>query len=165
VDWLLHVLGWTDGMPDDIALLWRWAPVGKAHAGAIRSVVEAFGAPVVFVGDLDPLDLATFSTLERCLRGLTVPVRYGGVGDRWLEICEQHLPPRSSLRSLCIPMSDPEQEALRRAEAIGLGWGALAGPRGSALLGSGVKLELEGATSPHFFSPSLAGELARLVLD
>jgi hypothetical protein len=165
VDWLLHVLGWTDRIPDDIALLWRWAPVGKAHAGAIRSVVQAFGAPLVFVGDLDPLDLATFSTLERCLRGLASPVRYGGVGDRWLELCEQHLPPRASLRSVCIPMSDPEQEAMRQADEIGLGWDAAAGPRGSALLGSGVKLELEGATSPHFFSPSLAGELARLVLD
>jgi hypothetical protein len=165
VDWLLHVLGWTDRIPDDIALLWRWAPVGKAHAGVIRSVVQAFGAPLVFVGDLDPLDLATFSTLERCLRGLASPVRYGGVGDRWLELCEQHLPPRASLRSVCIPMSDREQEAMRQADEIGLGWDAAAGPRGSALLGSGVKLELEGATSPHFFSPSLAGELARLVLD
>jgi hypothetical protein len=165
VDWLLHVLGWTDGMPDDIALLWRWSPVGRAHAGPIRSVVEELGAPLVFVGDLDPLDLATFSTLQRCLSGLATPVRYGGVGDRWLELCEQHLPPRASLRSLCIPMSDPEREAMRQAEEIGLGWDALAGPRGSALLGSGVKLELEGATSPHFFSPPLAPELSRLVLD
>ena len=165
VDWLLHVLRWTDGMPDDIALLWRWAPLGTAHAGTIRSVVESLGAPLVFVGDLDPLDLATFSTLARCLRGLPWPVLYGGVGDRWLELCEQHLPPRASLRSLCIPMSAPEQEAMQQAEEIGLGWDTIAGPRGAALLGSGVKLELEGATSPHFFSPSLAGELSRLVLE
>jgi hypothetical protein len=163
VDWLLSVLGWGEAAPEDVAVLWRWAPVGKAHVAVIRAVVEALGAPLVFVGDLDPLDLATFSTLTRALDGL--PVRYAGVGDGWVALCERHLAPGRALRSLCIAMSEPERAALRHAEEIGLGWDALAGPRGMALLDSGVKLELEGASNPAFFSAALAGELAHLVLD
>lgn len=159
------MLGWSDGAPADIALLWRRAPVGRAHARAIRSIVEAFGAPLVFVGDLDPFDLATFSTLARTLRGQPSPVRHAGVGDRWIELCERHLPPGRALDSLCVEMSEAERTAMREAEEIGLGWAALAGPRGAALLDSGVKLELEGASNPKLFSPSLAGELARLILD
>lgn len=163
VDWLVDVLGWPDGAPDDVALVWRWAPVGRAHAAPLRATVEALAAPLVFVGDLDPLDLATFSTLSRALEGL--PVRYAGVGDAWLELCERHLAPGTTLRALSAEMSGPERAAVRRAEAEGLGWRALAGPRGSALLESGVRLELEGASNPAFFSARLAGDLARLVLD
>lgn len=165
VDWLLNVLGWSDGAPADIALLWRRAPVGRAHASAIRAAVEAFSAPLVFVGDLDPFDLATFSTLARSLRDLAPPVRHAGVGDRWIDLCERRLAPGRTLSSLCVAMSEAEREATREAEEIGLGWAALAGPRGAALLDSGVKLELEGASNPKLFSPSLAGELARLILD
>jgi hypothetical protein len=165
VDWLLNVLGWSDGAPADIALLWRRAPVGRAHGKAVRAVVEAFGAPLVFVGDLDPFDLATFSTLARTLRGQPSPIRHAGVGARWIELCERHLPPGRALDSLCVAMSAPEREAMEKAEEIGLGWAALAGPRGAALLDSGLKLELEGASNPKLFSPPLAGELARLILD
>lgn len=163
VDWLVDVLGWPDGAPADVALVWRFSPVGRAHAAALRAVVESFGAPLVFVGDLDPLDLATFGTLSRALAGL--PVRYAGVGDAWVERCERHLAPGTTLRALSVGMSESEKAAVRRAQADGLGWRELVGPRGSALLDAGVKLELEGASNPAFFSPRLAGDLARLVLD
>ena len=163
VDWLVDVLGWPDGAPDDVALLWRWSPVGRAHGPTLRAAVEALRAPLVFVGDLDPLDLATFSTLARALDGL--PVRYAGVGDPWIALCERHLASGTTLRELCTAMSEPERAALRQADAIGLGWAALAGPRGAALFESGVKLELEAASNPAYFSPALAGELARLILD
>jgi len=162
VDWLVDVLGWPDGAPDDVALLWRWSPVGRAHAATLRAAVEALDAPLVFVGDLDPLDLATFSTVARALDGL--PVRYAGVGDPWIALCDRHLASGTTLGALCIAMSEPERAALRQAAGIGLDWTALAGPRGMALLESGVKLELEAASNPAFFSPALAGELARLIL-
>jgi hypothetical protein len=165
VDWLLPVLGWGDAPPEDVAVLWRWAPVGKAHVAAIRALVTALDAPLVFVGDLDPLDLATFGTLARALQGVSSTVRFAGVGDRWVELCERHLAPERTLRSVCIEMSQPERAAMRQAEEMGLGWDALAGSRGMDLLDSGLKLELEGASNPRFFSPSLAGELARLILD
>jgi hypothetical protein len=160
-EWLLKVLGWLDAVPEDIALLWRWAPIGRAHAAPIRAVLGAFDAPVVFVGDLDPFDLATFSTLSRAWTG---PIRYAGVGDDWIRICEQHRPSERAFRQVCIPMSDREREAVRRADEMGLGWRGAVGPRGRALLDDGVKLELEGASNPAIYSPALSGELARLIL-
>ncbi|MET0556394.1 MAG: hypothetical protein ABW221_25375 [Vicinamibacteria bacterium] len=162
VDWLVYALGWPDHAPDDVALVWRQCPVGRAHAPVVRALVESCAAPVVFVGDLDPLDLATYGTLARALDGL--PLRYAGVGNAWVRLCERHLSPTWT-RLPCIPMSEDERQAVTTAEADGLGWADLAGPRGMELLGEGLKLELEGASNPGIYAPALAGEIARLILE
>src|SRR5262245_35379425 len=60
-DWLFRLA--DDAIPSDVAMIWRVGPLGPTERDFVRSVVASLAAPVVFVGDLDPLDLAAYATL------------------------------------------------------------------------------------------------------
>ena len=121
------------------------------------------GRRALFVGDLDPLDLAVYVAFRRGGvgpgRGRSVPVTYAGIDDRWLELCRRYA--RKPGLGTLIRLSGRERQQLRALERAGLDFEATGGIRCSALLRSGYKLETEGATNPHLYRPRLYANLRR----
>jgi hypothetical protein len=137
--------------------------LGPSERAFVRGLVDYLGAPVCFVGDLDPLDLATYATLVADSAALNVS--YDGISDSWLEACEADLARHAgqTLQRVCIPMDDAEREGWTALVGLGVDWPALAGPRAVSMLGSGVKLEVEAATNPTLYSSAFRAELTRLL--
>jgi len=87
------VKGWLfpDGLPPGVHWVRAWGPLAVAEVAAIRSL----GAPVWFVGDLKPRELATYLSLR--VGGLdpngseAPPMEVGWVGidDAWLARCQR----------------------------------------------------------------------------
>ena len=86
-DWLMHLI---DGsVPKDATFLWRYGPLDANHRSLVRTIVGHPGPPVQFVGDLDPLDLATYATLAAGPESMVAS--YLGISDAWLLRCEADL--------------------------------------------------------------------------
>lgn len=143
IDWLAGMTKGLEAIPDDVCVMWRFGPLTVQHRSLLGSMVRALDAPVHFVGDLDPLDLVTFATLAE------LSPKYDGVDDSWLALCERYLRPDKALSSVCIRMDEVEKDALGRL--MGAQWPNPIGQRALTLLASGLKLELEGATTPEFY--------------
>jgi hypothetical protein len=162
-DWLLKL---TDGVvPKDTTFLWRYGPLDASHRALLRAVVGSPSPPVQFVGDLDPLDMATFATLvaDQAL----LAASYLGISDGWLNRCESDLAqhPGPSLDRVCIPMESAERAGLNALLQLPMDWSAIIGRRSLSLLQSGVKLELEGASNPAIYSRAFGEELRRSVFQ
>ena len=148
-----------EGPPRDVALITRYGPVDAERRALLRPIAAAFAAPIVFAGDLDPLDLAAFATLA--LGPDPIPMRYVGIDDAWLNLCEVDLATRDRvLERVCIRLNDDERTGLDRLAKLPIDWPALVGPRCWALLQAGLKLELEGASNPAMYSNPFRTELA-----
>jgi hypothetical protein len=102
-----------------------------------------------FVGDLDPLDLTVYLTLASRLKKHGVTVRHVGVNGAWVERARKHLATPWKLPT--IPMSGPERKHYALLKSFRFDWEAVIGAEAVALLDSGEKLELEGATNPAFY--------------
>lgn len=111
--------------------------------------------PVIYVGDLDPLDLSSFLALRALDEDITKPqalsVLWGGISDRWLRLCRTHL--READRDLpMLPMTPLEREHWQALLDSAPEIREAVGPASAALLDSGMKLEVEGASGAGFYS-------------
>jgi len=126
----------------------------------VRLHASGYRLPVMFVGDLDPLDLTIFSIIRQ-----SMPAHYLGIDDSWVALSDAHRRGRRPLASVCFKMTDLEREHWLIARQLLPDAERLVGPRCFALLESFVKLELEGAASlgtyPKNFSTLLVRHLAR----
>jgi hypothetical protein len=115
--------------------------------------------PLLFVGDLDPLDLTTFALL----RGSHAkpPVVYAGIDDRWLALCERNAVRKHALEEALLTMGTLEREHLSIARDLLPDLEDLIGPRCLALLESGKKLELEGACNTGSYGAGFPALLVR----
>jgi hypothetical protein len=105
-------------------------------------------------------DLVTYATLTQPDSALAMS--YLGISDAWLERCERDRASRErTLRSVCIPMEAGEQDALAKLRRLPPPWTHPVGPRASALLEEGRKLELEGASNPDLYSRAFCDDLVR----
>jgi hypothetical protein len=164
-DWLFWLTDARRSIPTDVGILWRHGPLGPDELGCVGGVVRQFNAPAAFVGDLDPLDLVTYASLT--LPQGPVAISYLGVSDTWLRSCVRDLasaagPPFSSL---CIPMTPVERSSLERLWQLPIDWASILGPECIALLKSGVKLELEGASNPDLYSRAFVEHLLALLFQ
>ena len=139
----------------------RVCDVVRDHAARIRGAL-------LFVGDLDPLDLAVYAALGAGgasvgrRRRAALQVRYAGVDDRWLAACERNRR-RTGGRSTIL-LSRGERDQLAALERAGLDLEGTVGPRCAALLRAGYKLEIEGATNPAIYRPRHQQDVRDLVL-
>jgi hypothetical protein len=126
----------------------------------------------MFLGDMDPYAIVQYEETRRLLmRRVGVTLIYGGIDDAWLGAIDRALVPPRSLERVTIPLDTDEIKLMRKLDRA-LDLAELLGPRGSAMLRAGRKLELEGATNTHLYGPghgrwifehlrSLAGRAAR----
>lgn len=166
-EWLLlRLMEGVTGLPGDVALLWRYGPLDASQRTAVSALVHAFDAPLFYVGDLDPLDLATYATLIGAAPS-GMPALYAGVDGAWLERCREDLAANKGLplERTCIAMDADEHAGLRQLGQLAVDWPSIVGPPAWALLQSGFKLELEGASSPDLYSSSFQTELRRHLID
>jgi hypothetical protein len=106
----------------------------------------------VFVGDMDPFGLVQYVEARRVLHEANGPrLVYGGIDDVWLAAMERALKRGYRLDHICIPLMKHEKTLLERLDRA-LDLELIVGPRAVALLRSGFKIELEGATNPHFYA-------------
>ena len=129
----------------------------RAHASATDTVMR-------FAGDLDPLDLTVFRSLQsggaplRARAAPAVPVAYSGIDDGWLEICQRRLGSRP-LATVCIRQDATEKKLLTELVRAGVDIDGLVGPKCAALLRSGIKLEIEGASNAAIYGKDVMQEL------
>lgn len=143
-------------------------PLSVARARLVRCEAEGNGAPICFLGDLDPLDLTHYLTLRAGGVGsapTALDVTYLGVGDALIALCEAHV--RSRVRPLfeqvTITMTDFERRHLAALEAVWPVMASVVGPRSMALLRAGRKLELEGAINPAIYDDAFPEALLAFV--
>ena len=145
--WGPHVL------PPDVGLVRTPFPADPFGSRLLKQILPT-GVPVAFVGDLDPPSIiqyiATRDSLSPAMRSRLI---FGGVDSSWLEGVEAALRPGHALDRICIALSPAEKRLLRRLEDS-IDVDSLVGSRAAAMLRSGVKLELEGATNPLLFGDS-----------
>jgi hypothetical protein len=122
----------------------------------LRLHTTRYRIPLMFVGDLDPIDLTVFSVLRQ-----NVPAHYLGIDDRWLALVDAHRHRRKPVENLMMKMKDLEREHFSIARQLLPDLERLVGPRCLAFLESGAKLELEGACNPAFHSKKFLTLLAR----
>ena len=136
----------------------------------MRREAEAFGAPIFFLGDLDPYDLTVYLLL--CAGGMgedghpadeRAAVTYLGAGDALIDLCERHALPDWSplLDRATITMTDFERRHLTLLEGLWPEMESVVGRHAMALLRSGRKLELEGATNPAIYDDAFPTALAK----
>jgi len=161
IEWLATLTDGMNDIPGDLALVWRFGPLDAGHSRILASVVDGLDAPVLFVGDLDPLDLATYATLVRSDAFSRKGVTHLGISDSWVEACERDLETHSarSLDRFCIRMDEDETEAWERLKTAWPESRTVAGPMACSLLDEGLKLELEGASNPKIYSTSFVRDL------
>jgi hypothetical protein len=161
VEWLAAITDGLAGVPDDVALVWRYGPLTAPHRALLHGMLHTLDAPMCFVGDLDPLDLATYATLAQ---GAASAVNYLGISDAWLDRCERGFARAdTTLNSVCIAMDHAERDALESLTKLSGRWSDALGPRARLLLQSGLKLELEGASNPSLYSAAFHDELMALL--
>jgi hypothetical protein len=158
--------GWlrSDLFPAQTDAVVHYGIPSRRQCELLRAHASVIGAPMRFVGDLDPLDLTVFASLRAggaSLRGPqapAVPVAYTGIDDNWLRICESRLRDRE-LVNILIRQDATERKLLGELERVGVDIEALVGPRCAALLRDGLKLEIEGASHAEFYGRDIMREL------
>ena len=126
----------------------RYGLPTSSYLAEIRSYSKRLGLPVLFVGELDPIDLTIYLMLLRGdvnlapRRAHAIPVRYVGVSDHWLAMRRSK---DASIRG-SLGMERLEREHLRLVMKAMPELKQLVGERCFSLLEAGHKLELEGAS-------------------
>jgi len=114
---------------------------------ALHFITKGFHAPLVFVGDLRPIDLTAFALLRRGATSFSsraarpLPITYVGVGDRWLALSDEFRQSGKVMPESRI--GDIEVEHLDLLEALAPGLSAVVGDRSWRLLKSGHDVLLE----------------------
>lgn len=148
----------SDCFPDRTDAVVHYGMPSRRHCELLRAHAKKDGTPFRFVGDMDPLDLSVFASMQRggapprARAAPAVPVVYAGINDDWLRFCERRLGHRP-LTHVCIRQDATEQKLLRELVRAGMDIEALVGPRCAALLGDGLKLEIEGASNAALYGP------------
>jgi len=109
----------------------------------LRNLVKRLGAPVGFIGDLDPLDLMAFQGYEASLGA-----KYLGIDDEWIALCR-----RTALQPvrIAIQMNRRERQQLLQLGRLLPRLEVLVGNQAAALLRSGRKIEIEGVSNPLLY--------------
>lgn len=101
---------------------------------------------VIFVGDLDPLDLLTLATLMERAKLDPENVYYAGPVDPWIDaLTVEHK------AIISIEMSEFERALWTHVRKLPVEWDVFLGDNALALLDSGHKIELEGAMNPEIY--------------
>lgn len=131
----------------------------------IRLHLAKHRLPLLFVGDLDPLDLTIFAILrhgEATLTGRSakLPVYYAGIDDGWLALCERNIR-KHALNEAFLTIGALEREHLSITRELLPDIENMIGPRCLALLESGKKIEIEGACNIGFYGEEFPALLVR----
>ncbi len=135
----------------------RDGSLGEMITEILRVGARKNGVTVGFVGDLDPTDLQIFATyrrrerrLRRTARASVLDVRYLGIDDEWLAVCENYMREPFVMDSIVMKMPRREYRALESVR-MALPLEETVGARSVALLSEGRKVELEGASNPMLY--------------
>jgi hypothetical protein len=154
-------------VPEDVCVVGRYGVLSPTYAsvltrsGSLRSSEDR----LLFVGDLDPLDIAVFMSVREQFPQLNCV--FHGVTDTLISLSMKHLVngPATSWKSLpTIAMSSCERAQLDEI-AASVNLETLVGPMASSLLINGRKLEIEGAANPALFGDSWPGLLADYLFE
>jgi len=143
----MDYLGRQSLFPDHWLAIERYSIPTPEAIATLHLLVKGFRMPLVFVGDLKPLDLTVFALLRRGsadfsgAKSRPLPVVYAGLDDRWLAISDRfrrngNVMPESRIGSL-----DREHVDLLADLAPDLP--ALLGDRSWGLLRSGHDVMIE----------------------
>jgi hypothetical protein len=89
-------IGYRFLFPDHWFAIQRYSILTPEAFDALHFLVEGFQLPLVFVGDLRPIDLTTFALLRAGTtdfsrkRSKPLPVTYAGINDDWLALSDQY---------------------------------------------------------------------------
>jgi hypothetical protein len=152
-------------IPSDWIVISRSGLPTIEHCAMVNRLREHL--PVVFVGDLDPLDIHLYWSLRRGNVALEGADRkwmlYGGILDAWLELCHAYLRSSRRLDEVLIRMGSAEKRHFRELSACVPHLNDLLGPRCFQLLAAGWKLELEGATSSAVYRIGLQRRIIEMI--
>ena len=145
--------------------------IGCGTGGTLRPSVSMIAdrAALMLLGDLDPHDMVVWLGLRfgGIGPGRGAPVnrlRYMGIDDSWIDICEPMLRPkfrRGGIEDLAIPLSSFEERCLSTLRQMPVDWEKAVGSRCWGILCSGRKLELDAFSNPLLYSARLGPVLAR----
>ncbi len=150
------------------SLFTRYGVVSPVHADVVRREVKRMRATeVAVIGDLDPMGLTVFISLACGGVGAgsttrSIPVLWRGVRDDWRAECDRARRRTGYRSEPTIPMTEFEQRHWERLEGLDVPWEEIIGPRSAALLRSGNKLELEGASNPAIYGKAFPRRVMRL---
>ena len=101
---------------------------------------------VIFVGDLDPLDLLSLATLMDRAKLDPERVYFAGPVDPWIDaLTVEHK------KIISIEMSDFEVRLWEKVRDLDIDWDLFLGENAVAILESGHKIELDGAMNPEIY--------------
>lgn len=162
-DWLLE-----QQPPHAWSALVRYGIPAEDYIATVRRHARMLGLPVLFVGDLDAHDLATFLVLRlgspdlESRRGAGLPVQYLGVDDRWLALAKAHLAAGQKADSLPLSMrGECEAELIDLLCELMPDLPRIIGPRCFELLKAGRILSMETMSNPAFYVDSYPEKLRR----
>jgi hypothetical protein len=148
-------VGWWQAqgsLPPDVAAMCAPLPADR-RALPLLEVLCRQASAAIFVGDMDPYSIVQYVETRRMLAGVGARLLHGGVNDAWLDAMERALSQEGRLERLRIPLEKHEVRLLKKLDrAVDLE--KLIGARGSAMLHSGYKIEIEGATNPTIYRRS-----------
>lgn len=131
---------------DWLVVVRSWFP-NREFLRAARALARSFRLPIVFVGDLRPMELtffaamrmgsATFSRRDR----VPLPIRYAGIDDRWLAIADEFR--RPGAQQLDCPMDSFEREHYEVLKKLLPDLERIVGERCFSLLESGKVFMME----------------------
>lgn len=143
----LHLL-WKQSMfPEDWLVIERPSIPTHESLVATRQIAQGFKLPIIFFGDLRPLDLTVFALLRRgspdfsSKKVVPLPIHFSGINDAWLALADEFRRPGKRLQDL--QMSSPEREQFELVTELVPDLQALTGLRSFNLLRSGQQVYLE----------------------
>jgi hypothetical protein len=147
-------MGWwsnQNALAPDVAMAYAPFPADRQALPILQPLYRRATA-TAFVGDLDPFAIVQYVETRRALHNPKgPPFLYGGIDDTWLASIDRSLK-RSSLAHIRIALSKSETKLLAQIDnAVDLE--QLLGRRSCEILRGGYKIELEGATNPHIYTP------------
>lgn len=125
-------------VPDDFSMICRYGLPGDADLGWMREIIGT--RRLIFLGDMDPVDLLVFAWLRTQLG--PSGVAFLGVGDTLLKSLGLTISELS-----VIPLAPSEQRVFPLLETVFADLRETAGQRCSELLKKGWKIELEGVAN------------------
>lgn len=143
----MDYLGRQSLFPEHWLAIERYSIPSQEAIATLHLLVKGFRLPLVFVGDLKPLDLTVFALLRRgatefsSAKARPLPVVYAGLDDRWLAISD-----RFRRRGTEMPESrfgDLEREHVDLLADLAPDLPALVGYRSWDLLKSGHDVMIE----------------------
>ncbi len=140
-------IGYRFLFPDHWFAIQRYSILTPEALDALHFLVKGFQLPLVFVGDLRPIDLTTFAllrtgTTDFSRRGAKpLPVTYAGINDDWLALSDLYRS-RDWKMTKC-PMEPLEREHLALLHELVPDLPELVGERSWALLKAGQQVFLE----------------------